>query len=209
MLRKAGVYGAEVAVVSCLANRVLRPGSTTATDQAIQTLVGDWRAEEERLGLEIPSRTWTYLMRSRSELDTGLQIAAPAGEQHRIDAMQSLLWPRGWSLRASELSSYNPYASALPSAPDLLRCMSSSDGAPVDVASNDADVKIRELLAELGSAQLAAAPQHAGQLADVLVGLTTRPIETDFLQVYPRVTEVRHLPDGTAIVSLELAEFAA
>ena len=80
---------------------------------------------------------------------------------------------------------------------------------PVDVASNDADGKVRELLAELGSAQLAAAPQHAGQLTNVLVGLTTRPIETDFLQVYPRVTEVRHLPDGTAIVSLELAELAA
>lgn len=209
MLRKAGVYGAEAAVVSCLANRILRPGSTTATDQAIQTLVGDWLAEEDRLGLEIPSRTWTYLMRARSELDTGLQIAAPGGEQHRIDAIQSLLWPRGWSLRASELSSYNPYASALPSAPDLLRSMLPSRAAPVDVASSDADGKVRELLAELGSAQLAAAPQHAGQLTNVLVGLTTRPIETDFLQVYPRVTEVRHLPDGTAIVSLELAELAA
>ena len=203
------MYGAEAAVVSCLANRLLRPGSTTATDQAIQTLVSDWRAEEERLGLEIPSRTWSYLMRLRSELDTGLQVSAPPSQQQRIDAMQSLLWPRGWSVRASELSSYNPYTSALPSAPDLLRSMLPARPAPVDVASSDADSQVRELLAELGSAQLAAAPQQAGQLAGVLVGLTTRPIETDFLQVYPRVTEVRHLPDGTAVVSLELAELAA
>lgn len=208
-LRKAGVYGAEAAVVSCLANRVLRPGSTAATDRAIQTLVSDWRAGEERLGLEIPSRTWTYLMRSRDELDTGLQVAAPANQQHRIDAMQSLLWPRGWSLRASELSSYNPYGAALPSAPDLVRSMLPPRPAPIDVAAHGADDRVRELLAEIGSAQLAGAPQHAGQLAGMLVGLTTRPIETDFLQVYPRVTEVRHLADGTAIVSLELAELAA
>ncbi|MGY1780306.1 protein DpdJ [Geodermatophilus sp. SYSU D01036] len=208
MLREAGVYGAEQPVVSCLANRVLRPGSTTATDQALQTILQQWRAEEERMGLEIPSRTWTYLMRHRTDLDAGLQLPAAASEQHRIDAMQSLLWPRGWTLRASELESYNPYASALPPAPDLLRFLLPTHVAAVDVASHDADREVRELLAQRGSAQLTAGPQYSGRLAELLVGLTTKAIETEFLQVYPRITDVRHLPDGTAVVSLELAELA-
>ncbi|MGY2129382.1 protein DpdJ [Blastococcus sp. SYSU DS0617] len=208
MMRKAGVYGAEQSVVSCLANRLLRPGSTTATDQALQTIVHEWRAEEERVGFEIPSRAWTYLMRQRTDLDAGLQIGAAASEQHRIDAMQSLLWPRGWTLRATELESYNPYASALPSAPDLLRSMVPAHAGAIDVASHDADRQVRDLLAHHGSAHLTARPQHSAQLADLLVGLTTRAIDTDFLQVYPRITEIRHLPTGTAVVSLELAELA-
>ncbi len=38
------------------------------------------------------------------------------------------------------------------------------------------------------------------------MSLTTEAIETEFLQIYPRIIEVRHLPDGSAIASLELAE---
>lgn len=207
-MRQAGVYGAEQSVVSCMANRLLRPGSTTATDQSLQTLVGKWSQEEERLELEIPSRTWAYLMRHRADLDAGLNISATDTEQRRIDAIQSLLWPRGWSLRAGELESYNPYAKSLSSAPDLVRSMLENSKVAVDVAAQEADRQIRELLANNGSAQLRAKPEHSGKLSNLLVGLSTKAIETDFLQVYPRITEIRHLPDGTAVVSLELAELA-
>lgn len=207
-MRQAGVFGAEQSVVSCMANRLLRPGSTTATDQALHTLMGEWRQEEERLEVEIPSRTWAYLLRRRTDLDAGLNIRASDTEQQRIDAIQSLLWPRGWSLRARELESYNPYASSLSPAPDLLRSMLKTSKAAIDVAAQDADSQVRELLANHGSAQLSARPEHSGQLSDLLVRFTTKAIETDFLQVYPRITEIRHLPDGTAVVSLELAEMA-
>jgi hypothetical protein len=78
----------------------------------------------------------------------------------------------------------------------------------VDVAAQEAERHIREQLSTHGSAQLTAKPEHSGYLSNLLVGLTTMAIETDFLQVYPRITEIRHLPDGTAVVSLELAEVA-
>ena len=207
-MRQAGVYGAEQSVVSCMASRLLRPGSTTATDQALQSLVRDWRKEEARLDVEIPSRTWAYLMRQRNDLDAGLNVTTADAEQHRIDAIQSLLWPRGWRLRASELESYNPYARSLSPAPDLLRSMLTTPQSAVDVATLEADSRVRDLLGRYGSAQLTARPEHSGRLSDLLVGLGTKAIETDFLQVYPRVTEVRHMPDGTAVVSLELAEMA-
>lgn len=207
-MRQAGVYGAEQAVMSCISNRLLRPGSTTATDRALQKLVAQWRQEEDRLELEIPSRTWAYLMRQNSDLDAGLNISPGDTEQRRIDAIQTLLWPRGWSLRAGELESYNPYARSLSSAPDLVRSMLENSKVAIDVAAQEADRHVRELLAKDGSAQLTAKPEHSGQLSDLLVGLSTTAIETDFLQVYPRITEIRHQPDGTAVVSLELAELA-
>lgn len=207
-MRQAGVYGAEQSLMSSVSNRLLRPGSTDATDQALHMLASEWRQEEERLEVEIPSRTWAYLMRQRSDLDGGLNIGAAQTELDRIDAIQSLLWPRGWSLRARELESYNPYVRSLPSAPDLLRALLNNSQAVVEVTGQDVDSTVREALASQGSAQLSARPEHSGRLSDLLVGLMTTPIETDFLQVYPRVTEMRHLPDGTAIVSLELAEVA-
>lgn len=208
MLRTAGVYGAEQSLVSGLASRVLRPGSTTSTDHAVRTLIHEWTAEEARVGVEIPSRTWAHLMRQRAELDAGLQNVASPSEQQRIDAVQSLLWPRGWAQRARELESYNPYASHLPAAPDLLRSLASATAPAIDAAGTDADEQIRDLLARQGSAHLRASPEHSGRLSGLLVGLATRAIETEFLQIHPRVTEIRHLPDGTAIVSLELAEMA-
>lgn len=207
-MRQAGVYGAEQSVVSCMASRLLRPGSTAATDKVLHTLVSEWRQEEERLEVEIPSRTWAYLMRQRTDLDAGLNVMAAHAEQQRIDAIQSLLWPRGWPLRASELESYNPYARSLSSAPDLLRSMLTASQTAVDVAAQDADSHVRELLANHGSAQLTAQPEHSAALSELLVGFATKAIETDFLQIYPRITEIRNLPDGTAVVSLELAEMA-
>lgn len=208
-MRQAGVYGAEQSVVFCMANRLLRPGSSAATDQALHKLVSEWCDEEERLEMEIPSRTWAYLMRKRADLDAGLNIAATDTEQRRIDTIQSLLWPRGWALRAGELESYNPYAGSLPSAPDLLRSMlGNSFATAIDVVAPEADSYVRERLATVGSAQLTAKSEHAAELSDLLVGLTTKAIETDFLQVYPRITETEHLADGTAVVSLELTEMA-
>jgi hypothetical protein len=205
-MRQAGVFGAEHSVVSCMANRLFRSGSTTATDQVLLTLVCEWRQQEDRLQVEVPSRTWAYLMRKRTDLDAGLNVTATDAEQHRIDAIQSLLWPRGWSLRASELDSYNPYTRSLPSAPDLLRSMLRNSQVAIDVGAQDADSQVRELLANQGSAQLRARPEYSGRLSDLLVDLATKAVETDFLQIYPRITEIRHLSDGTAVVSLELAE---
>ena len=147
-------------------------------------------------------------MRERTDLDAGLQNAVTTTDQQRIDAIQSLLWPRGWAQRASELESYNPYERPLQSVPDLLRSLVTPQSAAVDVAALDADDHVRDLLTRQGSAQLLAQPGDSGQLSELLVGLATRAIETDFLQVYPRVTEIRHLPDGTAIVSVELAEMS-
>ncbi|GAA2258161.1 hypothetical protein GCM10010402_11950 [Actinomadura luteofluorescens] len=205
-LRNSGVYGAEQTVVSSLANRLLRPGSTAQTDRALRTLIDEWEAQEERLGVEIPSRTWAYLMRQRPDLDAGLNIPKDAPDRQRVDAIQSLLWPRGWAMRSDELQSWNPYTESLPAAPDLFRGLFTPTEEAIDVADDNAHHVVRVRLAEVGSAHLIATPEDATTLADMLVDLSVHAIETDFLQVYPRVVEIEHQPDGSVMVSLELAE---
>ena len=63
----------------------------------------EWKSEERRLGVEIPPRTWAYLM--RDAIRPGRWPGARGGgdERQRMDAVQSLLWPRGWQLRAEQL----------------------------------------------------------------------------------------------------------
>ncbi|MFI6817226.1 protein DpdJ [Nonomuraea sp. NPDC050328] len=208
-LRHAGIYGAEQAVISSLANRLLRPGSSAYTDQALRTLIDEWETEEQRLGVEIPPRTWAYLMHHRHDLDAGLNLSANSTERQRIDAIQSVLWPRGWAVRADALQSWNPYVENLPAAPDLLRRLFTPTEEAIRVTDANADEMIRSRLVSQGSAQLVATPEEAPVLAKELVDLSDRAIETDFLQVYPRIVEIDHYPDGSVVVSLELAEVSA
>lgn len=207
-LRQVGIYGAEQSVISSLSNRVLRPGSSAATDGALGTLIQEWRAEEDRLGVEIPPRTWAFLMRARTDLDPGLVLVAGATERQRMDAIQSLLWPRGWQLRAEELHAWNPFAENLPAAPDLFRSITAAGEPPIAV-SDDIGVSLRAVLAERGSAQVLATPEQAPVLADLLVDLSTEPVVTEYLNVYPRVVEIDHQATGNVVVALELAEISA
>ncbi len=208
-LRQSGIYGAEQAVVSCLANRALRPGSSGATDDALRALIDTWSSEEGRIGVEIPPRTWAYLMRERTDLDAGLVLGPGATERQRMDAIQSVLWPRGWALRAEELQAWNPFTDNLPAAPDLLRAVVANKNTALDVSLPDAAAKVRAVLAKNGSAQVIAEPEAAAVLADLLIDLSTEPVTTDYLHVYPRVVEIEHQPDGSVVVSLELAEISA
>lgn len=43
----------------------------------------------------------------------------------------------------------------------------------------------------------------------MLVDLSIRAIETDFLQVFPRVVEIDHRSEGSVVATLELAEVSA
>ncbi|MFJ4002978.1 protein DpdJ [Streptomyces sp. NPDC090023] len=208
-LRASGIHGAEQSVVSSLANRLLRPGSTAQTDQALRTLIDEWEIQEQRLGLEISPRTWAYLMRQRHDLDAGLNLSANSSDRQRIDAIQSALWPRGWAIRSGALQSWNPYFDNPPTAPDLLRELFTSTDDLISVTDPDADTLIRTRLAQKGSAQLIAPPEGVSELADMLVDLSIRPIETDFLQVFPRVVEIDHRSEGSVVATLELAEVSA
>ncbi|GAA2745366.1 hypothetical protein GCM10009868_26600 [Terrabacter aerolatus] len=207
-LRQSGIYGAEQSVVSSLASRVLRPGSTLTTDTTLSTITTEWKSEERRLGVEIPPRTWAYLMRTRSDLDPGLVLIGGDRERRRMDAVQSLLWPRGWQLRAEQLSAWNPFADNLPPAPEVLRSLAAAGDPPLLLTGDYRD-RVRHALSRRGSVQVLATPEQAGDLADLLVDTCVEPVVTEYLNVYPRVVEIDHRANGDVVVALELAEVSA
>ena len=207
-LRHVGIYGAEQSVISALSQRVLRPGSTSATEGTLQVVLREWEAAEDRLRAEISPRTWSYLMRGRTDLDSGLVLASGASTRQRMDAIQSMLWPRGWQLRAAELTSWNPFADNLPPSPELLRTLTASDEPPLPMCDG-VGASVRAILAAHGSAQIHATRNQADELAHLLVDLSTEPVVTEYLNVFPRVVEIDHHANGDVVVSLEVAEVSA
>ena len=197
------------AVVSAAAARLLRPGTGPATDQVTRDLVHRWRDEEERLGVELDVRTWTYLASDSEDLDRALAEVLPDAvgdrRQWRMDAIASVLWPRGWRVRAAALSSWNPYAELPPPMPEWLRTHLASGSVAVDATRPDALEQIRACLIQDGTLQVSAPLDQARRLSELLCHLVTSPIELEYLQVHPRLAEViqqdRHL-----LATIELRE---
>ncbi|MFG1828654.1 protein DpdJ [Micromonospora chersina] len=205
-LRDAGM-APDHGVVSALASRLLRPGSTSATDRAMGQVVGAWDAEERRLGVEIDARTWAFLSSGREELDHGLPLTGGGDlRQRRLDALRSLLWPRGWRMRSAALQSWNPYTVLPDPAPEALRAILIDGTVTVDINDADAAERLRHVLSADGAARLRGGPGQEAEVSDMLVGLMTEPIETEFLHIYPYVAEVAQTADGATLVRLELAE---
>ena len=141
----------------------------------------------------------------RTYLDSGLVLGVGSTELKRMDSIQRILWPRGWALRAEELQALNPYSGNLPAAPDLLRTVVTNKEPALDVSAPNAAIRIRALLAERGSAQVIATPEVATVLADPLVDLSTEPVTTEYLQGYPRISEIEPPPDDGSTGSTQRA----
>jgi predicted secreted protein len=92
--------------------------------------------------------------------------------------------------------------------PDVLREVLVHDITTVEVGSGDAAERVRDLLAAEGAARITGSAHEADAVSRLLVDLVTRPIETEFLRLHPRVAEVERTAEGGTVVSLELAEVA-
>lgn len=185
-------------VVGAVVNRLLRPGSSGATDEAVSDSLSRWLAAERRLGVEVPVRTWTFID----------STSAGAVDQDLLARLETVLWPRGALIRDRQYGSYNPFASEPDPAPDILEALFSASAAPpVSVGSAEetwTDVE-RQLRAE-GLVRLHADAGRRDALLSILARTASEAIELDNLRLSPQVTEVAVLGGGEfrAVLSLPL-----
>ena len=64
------------AVVAALAARILRHGSSEATDEALALLAQQWERAEQRLGVELETSVFAYTQRDRADYDALLERPA-------------------------------------------------------------------------------------------------------------------------------------
>lgn len=191
------------AVMTAIQARVLRPGSSEATDRLLFELVQSWKDAERVLGIEIDARVLAYVRCGDSALDDALQgsAAAPGGaERHawRCSVLYGLLWPRGAALRSQSLNAYNPF-SALPSTDRWLAQVAVPSQTPeVRIEEDGWERRLQMLLVQHGSAALSAPLDRRRELRHAINRMMVEPVDTELLLVYPTVAGVRQ--DGRRLL---------
>jgi hypothetical protein len=183
-------------VVFAIANRLLRAGSDATLDREVQATIEEWDKHEAVAGFEIPLRIWTLLdaRLSSDSLDAG-----------HYDRMQTVLWPRGSTIRNRRLASYNPFDQPPAPAPDvLLDLLEADDTEPVDADAGWSEVASR--LASTGEVSIKGPAADARAVVNLLATAAVASIDIGFLRLHARPSEVRVETDQTVVARLDLPD---
>lgn len=198
------------AFMVALANRILRPGTSTQSDSFFLSAIRLWDAEETRLGVELDARVVAFRLARRDDIDIALSFAgidAPTihPDQWRFSVVYGLLWPRGAQIRQAGLRLDSIFADLPLPDPLLLRSYLEQSMDAIDVRDPDWQERCLERLAALGAVTLLCPMVQVGTLADALSFLATNPVQTDYLSVFARVQAVRRVGDQYQI-DVDVAE---
>ena len=191
VLRDGGFAG-DHAVLSMLNLRVLRPGSSPTTDQVLIRALALWELTEARLGLEIDARAVAY--------------ASSRDNSTTLEAVYSLLWPRGRDARRAGLDAYSRFHETTPTERLVLHGALGDQTTEVPLAPG-ALATVRDLLARTGNARLAAPPDRSAELRAAIQTVLAETINVGSVAGYPRVIGAAR-GDDAVTVTFELPEAA-
>lgn len=198
------------AFIVALANRVLRPGSSSESDAFFLEAIRHWDTQEQRLGVELDARVIAYRLARRGDIDTALAFAgidAPTINpvQWRFGVIYGLLWPRGAQIRQSGLRLYSTYVDLPLPEPLLLRSYLEEGMYAIDVSEAGWKERCLERLADVGAVTLSCPTASSMRLADALSFIATNPVQANYLSVFAHVQAVRRVADSLH-VDLDVAE---
>jgi hypothetical protein len=207
-------FSASRHVVVCVVSKLLRPGSSGASDRLIHRLNRAWQRRSNQLGISVPARTFAYtyvqhgkigpLLRSYFESIGG----EPPTEPQLFAQLQQFLFescPDSCPECLNQRGRY--YDLGLPSralARDWLGIeiqeisLEASPGGWLEAA--------RQALRETGRVRLVAAPAQRGALAQALPALAVAELELESLQVSVSVARIEQSADRVAVV-LHIPDF--
>jgi hypothetical protein len=209
LLARRGVAPVHATVVA-LANRLLRPGTSPATDDVVAAALERWEACEEQLGFSLDHRTACAVLAEDAALRSRLQSAvpgAPPGDDERwgFTTLLGLLWIPAEALRATALAA--PSRSWPVPATERTLVLDQLAGATrhVDLDAPDWRVQVDRHLAAAGRCLLGTEGHREQELKAALVTLAVEPVEVGALHVYPRVGALGRVGERVE-VELELSE---
>jgi hypothetical protein len=186
-------------VMSALYARILRPGSGPHTDALLLNLILRWRAEENRLGIELDARVFAYLASDYADVIEALRQVDPLVAEARtlrFHAIYALLWPRGNTVRSIALGTYNPFTSLPPTDRELVLDRLVSTYPAVEVTKEGWRDAATTELRKHGSLHLIAPLADASILKHALLSFGSEPLEVDSLLVFTHVEGVERGPNG-------------
>lgn len=182
-------------VMSALSTRILRLGSSPATDQALSCLLRRWDAAEERLGIEVDTRVFAYGQSEHDLLDQVLRDDGPlppeSEQRHwRYATVYGLLWARGSAIRREALRIHSPFLNMPDCDRQLVTAALPEGPQPIRIELDDWRELVRKDLVESGSALVSAGQDDGDKLSDAIRDLMADPIDADVVLVYPCVERV-------------------
>jgi ATP-dependent helicase Lhr and Lhr-like helicase len=185
LVRVLGREGLDTrhAVIAALNARVLRPGTSVATDTALRALTQDWSQLEHRLGVEIETRVFAYVCRRRPDLEQAIPDASGAGADWTYGQVLGVLWPHGWRVRSGALSFYNEFAASAPSDAERLREVVPPRVGVIDIGGDWWEQAVAVLTRD-GLCELSCEAERAGELAEAIAVFGRRAIDTGGLLLH-------------------------
>jgi hypothetical protein len=197
------------AFFSAIANRLLRPGSSPASDNFLAWALSEWEHVEQHLGIELDLPTVAPLLSERHETSTVVDDFAPnqavSPAAWRTSVVTGLLWPRGATLRASRLQTWDPFWRRRIVEPWLPHSLLVQAQWLIDLKLADWREQLLSVLAKRGHATTVAPIESRHLIADVCTLLAMNAVEHEYLVVYARIRAVR-LQDAAIYIDAEVPE---
>ncbi len=196
--------------IVALNNRILRFGSSPKVDELLRQVIGVWKNEEDRLGIEIDARILAYLMSRRLDVESFLEmdlgeISSANLPLWRFNALYGVLWPRGAAVRQVHLNLYNPFKSFAPVERMLVQDLLEKKRPVVEVPCEDWREKCHHELQSGGALSIVCRNKEVAFLKEVFNFLMTNPVEDDYLLLFPRLHAIKQQNEYVEI-EVELAE---
>ncbi|MEU2661924.1 protein DpdJ [Micromonospora sp. NPDC007220] len=188
--------------IAAVSTRLLRPGTTSATDATALDLVRAWDALQQRLGFEVEAAVFAYLVSAGR-----LAVPIEEGASLTADQVFSLLWPRGSKARVQHLQHYQPYAGP-PIIDRLLAQAAHDERLPVvDLEDPDWLAAYRRAICERSAVVLAAPAHRTPAFATALRTVPAVAVDRDVLRVYGEIRSVSR-DSGLMKATIEIREAA-
>ncbi|MHB1056921.1 MAG: protein DpdJ [Rhodanobacter sp.] len=186
--------------MAALSSRILRPHTPPDLDALLADFMLRWDELEARLGVEVDARVTCALLSRDDRIDQVFLTAGftlPDGDRTtwRFSVLLGLVWARGHVLRN--------YALPLPlrfqdtpavSERLLLQNWLSTPDTPIAADADDWLAILHDRLIRLGRATVSVRAD-ATILARVMGPLVTRPVQMEYLNVYPKLVSVARQND--------------
>lgn len=193
--------------MAALSSRILRPHTPPDLDALLADFMQRWDELEARLGVEVDARVICALISLEDRIDQVFLAAGfdlPEGERTtwRFSVLLGLVWARGHALRNHAL----PLPLRFHGTPAvterlLLQSWLSAPDTPIAADAADWLETVHDRLVRLGRAKVHV--RDASLLATAMGPLVTRPVQLEYLNVYPKLVSIDRLDDGVCL-QLEL-----
>lgn len=193
--------------MAALSSRILRPHTPPDLDALLADFMQRWDELEARLGVEVDARVICALISREDRIDQVFLAAGfdlPEGDRTtwRFSVLLGLVWARGHALRNHAL----PLPLRFHGTPAvterlLLQSWLSAPDTPIAADAADWLETVHDRLVRLGRATVHV--RDAALLATAMGPLVTRPVQLEYLNVYPKLVSIDRLDDGVCL-QLEL-----